>query len=555
MLHPALYTKNFTILIFLYASDGDHLRYYTLSYTTESFASHSKTSLYMIIQFDSNDTGIIKGYLTGKSQNLIDHIENIAGRGPSLSSSVKNSSHLNARGLNSPNFVKNTYHNVENKYHMICRIDYDEKLTYVRLIDNEVLKLPNILSPIYIYSERMRTYALYTVRGVFISYASEGNYNSSGLVESPTSIVYSPFNGIYREENNGELTLVGYITRENYPLLYGFSCPECDLLFRYTFESAYWNRPYGCTFPECNRYFQMINNKNRHERICHRKGGRPKDPVWEDFDIGISDSKGHYKANCKFCTKAKWQRGRPAIMMAHLALHCKGNIPDNIRHKWLVTLAKKTEKNININDDYNDDVTFKKAKKEATYQITKDRINEINFTNQLQHYDNLTLTLDGWSSPSNNSLYNFFITTPDRKEYLHSIVDFLLFKQTGQFITEEIAKVVDSIGSQQFIACVTDAGSNIRVAREITTQNYSHILNMKCIVHAINLIATDLVQVPQIKKNIKKANDVIEYFKLSHRAGSLFRNIINTMKIKGGGLETYVKTRWCSFYNTAISIV
>ncbi|CAG8506060.1 15774_t:CDS:2 [Acaulospora morrowiae] len=113
--------------------------------------------------------------------------------------------------------------------------------------------------PIYIYFERMRAYTLYTVRsydvnlgncrhmivrldiqdgnwlfsGVFMGYVSGGNLNSSGLVESPTSIVHSPINGVYREENNGELILVGYITCENYLLLYRFSCLECDLLFRY----------------------------------------------------------------------------------------------------------------------------------------------------------------------------------------------------------------------------------------------------------------------------------------------------------------------------------
>ncbi|CAG8516015.1 10922_t:CDS:2 [Acaulospora morrowiae] len=112
---------------------------------------------------------------------------------------------------------------------------------------------------IYIYFERMRTYAPYTVRGydvnlrncrymivhldnqeerllflgVFMGYASGGNLNSSGLIESPTSIVYAPTYGIYREENNRGLTFVGYITRENYRLLYRYSCPGCDLLFRY----------------------------------------------------------------------------------------------------------------------------------------------------------------------------------------------------------------------------------------------------------------------------------------------------------------------------------
>ncbi|CAG8614068.1 3105_t:CDS:2 [Scutellospora calospora] len=53
--------------------------------------------------------------------------------------------------------------------------------------------------------------------------------------------------------------------------------------------------------------------------------------VWNDFKIGESDSKGYYSANCKYCNKGKWQHGRPAIMESHLALHCKGEVPENIR--------------------------------------------------------------------------------------------------------------------------------------------------------------------------------------------------------------------------------
>ncbi|CAG8550656.1 628_t:CDS:1, partial [Acaulospora morrowiae] len=148
MTHPAVHSENITTLIFLHTPSRDHEGRYTLSFTTESFASHSETSIYMIIHFDSNTTGIIKGYITGKSQNLIDHIENIAGTGHSPSSSVKNTSHLNGRSLN-----ENTRFNAENlqshKCYMICRIDGNRRLTYVRLIDDEVLNFPNIRKLVY----------------------------------------------------------------------------------------------------------------------------------------------------------------------------------------------------------------------------------------------------------------------------------------------------------------------------------------------------------------------------------------------------------------------
>ncbi|CAG8561139.1 12917_t:CDS:2, partial [Racocetra fulgida] len=89
------------------------------------------------------------------------------------------------------------------------------------------------------------------------------------------------------------------------------------------------------------------------QRIVVNKGGRPRAAVWDDFITGKSDGKGHYGAKCCYCTKGNWKRGRPAKMEAHLALHCKGEVPENIRQRWLVEVAKRNDKATN-NDSDND---------------------------------------------------------------------------------------------------------------------------------------------------------------------------------------------------------
>ena len=40
-------------------------------------------------------------------------------------------------------------------------------------------------------------------------------------------------------------------------------------------------------------------------KVIVNKGGRPRDPVWEDFNIGVSDDKGHYGAQCRYYIKGK----------------------------------------------------------------------------------------------------------------------------------------------------------------------------------------------------------------------------------------------------------
>ncbi|CAG8827415.1 1666_t:CDS:2, partial [Gigaspora margarita] len=42
--------------------------------------------------------------------------------------------------------------------------------------------------------------------------------------------------------------------------------------------------------------------------------------------------------------KGKWQCGKPSIIEAHLVLHYKGQVLDDIRKKWLIEVAKRGEK-------------------------------------------------------------------------------------------------------------------------------------------------------------------------------------------------------------------
>ncbi|CAG8828131.1 37288_t:CDS:2, partial [Gigaspora margarita] len=44
---------------------------------------------------------------------------------------------------------------------------------------------------------------------------------------------------------------------------------------------------------------------------------------------------------------------------------------------------------------------------------------------ELQKTDNLTLSLDRWTSPRGDFVYNYFLTTPSHHEYLYSIADYL----------------------------------------------------------------------------------------------------------------------------------
>ena len=101
--------------------------------------------------------------------------------------------------------------------------------------------------------------------------------------------------------------------------------------------------------------------------------------------------------------------------------------------------------------------------------------------------------MDGWTSASTLSIYNFVILTPSNQQYLYYLQDFSSSHHTGEFLASEIKKVIEKIGAKKFSAVVTDNASNVRLAREIISKEYPSILNLRCITHFINLIMKSIL--------------------------------------------------------------
>ena len=122
-------------------------------------------------------------------------------------------------------------------------------------------------------------------------------------------------------------------------------------------------------------------------------------------------------------------------------------------------------------------------------------------------------------------------------------------------------------------------------ARKRISEKYPHIINMRCIVHFVNLITKDILSKkfspvyssiiyiftvlkleliqPNLKflghnfanKIVKNCNTISRFFKTSHKAGHILNEIAKEYKIEGGGLSTYTPTRWTSMYETTNGVV
>jgi hypothetical protein len=162
--------------------------------------------------------------------------------------------------------------------------------------------------------------------------------------------------------------------------------------------------------------------------------------------------------------------------------------------------------------------------------------------------------LDGWTSPTGKSLWNFVIYLDNGRDILWKIHDFSDTSHTANFLTKEIEKVLVDIGIEKFVGIVTDAGSNINLARKQISQKYLHILNIRCIAHSLNLITKDLIKHPFASKIIQYCKVLVTYFKKSHLPNNLLESKISEINILGGGLKTYIDTRWTTVYEMLKSV-
>jgi hypothetical protein len=151
--------------------------------------------------------------------------------------------------------------------------------------------------------------------------------------------------------------------------------------------------------------------------------------------------------------------------------------------------------------------------------------------------------LDGWTAPTGALFYNYIITTPSRREHLFQIKDYSTVSQTGNFLYEEINNVLNEIRSEKFSAIVTDHGFNIRRARRLVNEQFNNILDIRCSAHMINLIATDLAEIDEIKELIKQCGTIVNFFHRSSLANGYLKKGLSILSIEGGELKTYCKTR------------
>ncbi|GET66710.1 ribonuclease H-like domain-containing protein [Rhizophagus irregularis DAOM 181602=DAOM 197198] len=139
---------------------------------------------------------------------------------------------------------------------------------------------------------------------------------------------------------------------------------------------------------------------------------------------------------------------------------------------------------------------------------------------------------------------NFIIALDDLSKNSH----------TAEYLSKVINDIICKVGISKIVAIVSDNAANVAGARRLITNEYPSIINIRCIAHCINLISSDIVKVDQVKCLVKRANILTRYFKNSTLASTWLKEAIDAKNIAGGGLKTYIETRWTTVHECTSSV-
>ena len=99
-------------------------------------------------------------------------------------------------------------------------------------------------------------------------------------------------------------------------------------------------------------------------------------------------------------------------------------------------------------------------------------------------------------------------------------------RHTAEYLAEIIENLVNGIGVDRILVILSDNASNVRNACKIIQEKFPRIENIRCIVHAINLIACDIVKEKFGDHLLRCVNTLTSFFKNSHQAGSKLAQLI-----------------------------
>ena len=110
-------------------------------------------------------------------------------------------------------------------------------------------------------------------------------------------------------------------------------------------------------------------------------------------------------------------------------------------------------------------------------------------------------------------------------------------EESAEKILRDIA--LKELGPERCSAVLSDNARNMKKMGRIVSGNFPHV---DCAAHSLGLLTKDILQITEFEYVVRKAFDIINEIRNSHKKLALFRDAASTMGVKE--LVLPVKTRY-----------
>ncbi|CAG8513028.1 550_t:CDS:2, partial [Cetraspora pellucida] len=166
----------------------------------------------------------------------------------------------------------------------------------------------------------------------------------------------------------------------------------------------------------------------------------------------------------------------------------------------------------------------------------------------------LTLSGDGWTNVSKNSMFNFIITNEKHESQILKIENCSNQCHTGDYIFVIYKEIRISLGDK-WIAFISDSGPDFKKAQCLIHEDPeigNKVLTIPCMAHQTNLLVKKIVESSFFKPVIKKILIIINHFRNSNLALSKLRELVGNTTLKP---QYLCITHWTTFIKASETIL
>ncbi|OAV96461.1 hypothetical protein PTTG_26306 [Puccinia triticina 1-1 BBBD Race 1] len=150
----------------------------------------------------------------------------------------------------------------------------------------------------------------------------------------------------------------------------------------------------------------------------------------------------------------------------------------------------------------------------SLYKLPLHARHKVLLLNKIKKQTQMTLSLDGWTDNSGNSIYSLMALKGAKRKYFLDILDLHQKRHTADniFLAPKKSLKSKQVEMDQICAITTDSPSVMTKLRRLVNAEHPHILKVHCVLHVFNLIAKQVVNLPSMANVIKTNKTLVNYF-------------------------------------------